>query len=406
MREHTTNLPIYLDGHATTPLAPEAEAAMAPWWHHRAGNAHSPHRRGIEASAAIEQARANVASLVGAAPQEIVFTSGATEANNIAIIGVAEAAQRAGDTRRQIIVSAIEHKSVLSAARSLEERGFDVQVCPAGKDGRLDTGAFERMLSEQTLLVSVMAANNEIGTVQPIETVLPMIRAVGAMIHVDAAQLAGKLPTYVADYDYSSISSHKMYGPMGVGALFISSAAQYRPRPLFHGGVQELGLRPGTLPTPLIAGFGAAAKLAANRLQEDGIHGRALANCLITGLAARQVRFRRNVPSEYQLPGSLSLGLFGVDAPSLIDVLADKVCLSEGSACTSGQIQSSHVLAALGFSDAESRETIRIYCGRYNDISQIDYAVTAIADAIHDGTLAHWTDPPVRSGHEGRSDRF
>lgn len=394
---------VYLDGHATTPLAPEAEAAMAPWWHRRVANAHSPHNRGSEAAAAVEQARADVANLVGAGPQEIVFTSGATEANNIAILGIAEAAVRAGDRRREIIVSAIEHKSVLSPARSLEERGFRIKVCPVGRDARLDLGAFERMLSDQTLLVSVMAANNELGTVQPLAALLPKVRAVGALIHVDAAQLAGKVATNVADYDYASISSHKLYGPMGVGALFISAAAQYRPRPLFHGGAQEGGIRPGTLPTPLIIGFGAAATVAADRLEQDGVHARALVERLVAGLEARQVRFRRNAASEYQLPGSLSLGLEGVDAASLINSLADSVFLSEGSACTSGQIQPSHVLAAVGFTETQMRETIRIYCGRYNDVSQIDYAATVIADAVHRITLAHWTDRPVSSAHDGRS---
>ena len=406
MSEHAATLPVYLDGHATTPLAPEAEAAMAPWWHRRAANAHSPHRRGGEAATAVEQARADVADLVGAGPQEIVFTSGATESNNLAILGIADAAERAGDRRREILVSAIEHKSVLGAARSLEERGFSVRVCPVDRDGRLDLSAFERMLSDETLLVSVMAANNEVGTVQPITGLLPRVRAVGAMIHVDAAQLVGKLAADVADYDYASISSHKLYGPMGVGALFISAAAQYRPRPLFHGGGQEGGFRPGTLPTPLIVGFGAAAQVAANRLEQDGAHVRALADRLVAGLEARQVRFRRNVASEYQLPGSLSLGFDGVDAPSLINALSDVVCLSEGSACTSGQIQPSHVLAAMGFTDVEMGETIRIYCSRYNDITQIDHAATAIADAVHRMTLAHWTDRPVRSAHEGRSHRF
>ena len=405
MSESVT-LPIYLDGHATTPLAPEAEAAMAPWWHGRAGNTASPHQRGTEAAAAVEQARSNVAALIGAGPQEIVFTSGATEANNIAILGVAETAKRAGDPRREIIVSAIEHKSVLSAARSLEDRGFRVQCCPVDGDGRVDLSAFDHLISDQTLLVSVMAANNEVGTVQPITALLPQVRAVGALIHVDAAQLVGKLPADVADYDYASISSHKLYGPMGVGALFVSAAAQYRPHPLFHGGPQEGGLRPGTLPTPLIVGFGVAAAVAAHRLQQDGAHARALANRLVAGLEARQVRFRRSVASEYRLPGSLSLVFEGVDAQSLIDVLADTVCLSDGSACTSGQIQSSHVLIAIGLTEREIRGTIRIYCGRYNDISQIDFAATAIADAADRMTLARWTDRPVGLAHEGRSHRF
>lgn len=367
---------------------------MAPWWHDRAANAHSPHRRGTEAAAAVEQARANVAALVGVAPQELVFTSGATEANNLAILGVADAAARVGDPRCEVIVSAIEHKSVLSAAMSLEERGYKVRVCPVGRDGRLDLGVLERMLSDQTLLVSVMAANNEVGTIQPIAALLPQVRAVGALIHVDAAQLVGKLAVDVTDYDYASISSHKLYGPMGVGALFISAAAQYRPRPLFHGGAQEGGLRPGTLPTPLIVGFGAAATVAADKLELDAAHTRALADRLVAGLEVRQIRFQRNVASEYQLPGSLSLRLEGVDASSLIDALVDTVCLSEGSACTSGQIQSSHVLSAIGLTHMEMRETIRIYCGRYNDNSQIDYAVAAIADAVHRTPLR--TGPPIQ----------
>lgn len=395
--------PIYLDGHATTPLAPEAEQAMAPWWHRRAANAHSPHRRGTEASAAVERARVEVASLVGAAPQELVFTSGATEANNIAILGIANAAQRAGDARRDIIVSAIEHKSVLSAAASLGEQGFKIRVCPVRRDGRLDVAAFQQLLSDQTLLVSVMAANNEVGTVQPIADLLSDVRAVGAMIHVDVAQLAGKLPVCVADYDLASISSHKLYGPMGIGALFVSAAAQHRPQPLFHGGAQEGGLRPGTLPTPLIVGFGAAARVAALRLEKDPAHLRDLADRLVCRLEAKQVRLQRNTAGSHQLPGSLSLRFFGVDAPSLIDALVDTVCLSEGSACTSGQIQPSHVLSAMSFTESEMLETVRIYCGRYNNCYEIDYAADAIADAIRRMTLAHWANPPVRSVNEGRS---
>lgn len=405
MSEKKASLPVYLDGHATTPLAPEAEAAMAPWWHGRAANAHSAHRRGAEAAAAVEQARANVARLVQADPQELVFTSGATEANNLAILGIAHAAMRAGDSRRNIIVSAIEHKSVLNSARSLEEEGFRVRVCPVDGAGQLDLNAFEGMLCDQTLLVSVMAANNEVGTVQPITVLLPQIRAVGAMIHVDAAQLVGKLAIDVSDYDFASISSHKLYGPMGVGALFISAAAQFRPRPLFFGGAQEGGLRPGTLPTPLIVGFGAAATVAADSLAPDAVHAISMADRLVDGLEAGQVRFRRNVAKENQLPGSLSLRFEGVDGPSLIHALSDTVCLSEGSACTSGQVQPSHVLKAIGLTQTEMRETVRIFCGRYNDNSQIDYAATAIANAVRRIRLAHWTDRPVRFAHEERTHR-
>ncbi|MBB1249147.1 cysteine desulfurase family protein [Rhizobium sp. G21] len=381
MSDGSFNLPIYLDGHATTPLAPEAEDAMSPWWHRNAANPNSPHRRGIAAAASVEEARANLATLFGASPQEFVFTSGATESNNIAILGVAAAAEAAHDPRRELIISAIEHKSVFSAAKSLKARGFSIHVCPVRRDGLIDVSTFEQMLSERTLLVSVMAANNEIGTVQPIAALLPIIRTVGAMIHVDAAQIAGKLPVEFADYDYASVSSHKLYGPMGIGALFVSAAAQYRPRPLFYGGGQEAGLRPGTLPTPLIAGFGAAAKLAVGRLGQDEVHCRTLADRLVAGLEAHQVRFRRNVENLNQLPGSLSLGFDGIDSASFVNVISNDVCISEGSACSSGQIQPSYVLSSIGLSKSEIDETVRIYCGRYNSIAEIDYAVNAIAEA-------------------------
>ena len=374
-------LPIYLDGHATTPLAPEAAAAMEPWWHSRAANPHSPHSRGLKAAVAVEGARAALATLIGADPQEIVFTSGATEANNLVILGIAESAVRSGDARREMIVSAIEHKSVLSAAHSLAARGFVIHVCPVTSEGLIDLEAFARLISEKTLLVSLMGANNEIGTVQPVSQVLPLVRAAGAMIHVDMAQVVGKLPVDVSEYDFASISAHKIYGPMGVGALFVSAAAQLRPAPMFYGGSQENGFRPGTLPTPLIVGFGAAAFTAQNMMRDDAEHGHLLTSQLEMSLRKRQVTFQRTVLHSSLLPGSLSIRIINVNASQLIGRLYDTVSLSEGSACSSGQITHSHVLQAIGLSESQMDQTIRIYCSRYNTAAEVDFCADAIAGA-------------------------
>lgn len=395
MAEPPADRLVYLDGHATTPLAPEAEAAMAPWWRARVGNPHSPHRRGFDAARAVEAARAQVAGLVGADPQEVVFTSGATEANNLALIGVGEAALTAGDQRREVVLSAVEHRSVQAAGDALRRRGFSVRLAPVTPEGVIDLQALRSLVSVRTLLVSAMAANNEVGSVQPIADVLEAARAVGAMVHVDAAQLAGKLPFDASGFDFVSLSAHKLYGPMGVGALFVSSAAEYRPAPLWFGGTQERGLRPGTLPTPLLVGFGAAADLAALRLVEDARHGAELSGRLLAGLTARQTRFVVNVPAPLRLPGSLSLRLPGTDAGSLVAKLSSSVCLSDGSACSSGQIVTSHVLAAMQLSPEAASETIRLYCSRYNTSDEIDFAADRIARAVREDTLAPWMMSPV-----------
>lgn len=398
--------PIYLDGHATTPLAPEAAAAMAPWWHLSAANAHSPHGAGQKAAAAVERARAQIAALVGADPGEIVFTSGATEANALAILGLARAALTVGDARRQIVVSAIEHKSILEAASRLERDGFEIIIAPVRASGIIDLEALVDRVTSDTLLVSVMAANNEVGVVQPVEAVAAIVRATGALFHVDASQQAGKLPLDLNLADYASLSSHKMYGPVGVGALFMSSAAQLQPEPLFAGGSQERGLRPGTLPVPLIVGFGEAAQLAKGALGRDADHGQALAKALTDALEDRQVIFEINGLGVGRLPGSLSLRLTGCDAASIIARLSSVVSLAEGSACTSGQITPSHVLTAMGQSPDAASQTVRVFCGRYNTEAEILFAAEAIASAVRSETGSHWTGSPVRSTYEGRAARF
>lgn len=375
------SLPAYLDGHATTPLAPEAQEAMEPWWHTRAGNPNSPHRHGQYADAAVEAARGSVAVLIGALPSEIHFTSGATEANNLAIIGTALAAVARGERRRGIVVSQIEHKSVLNAAHALEREGFAVTELSVATDGVIDVERASAAISDDTLLVSVMAANNEIGALQPVTDITRISRAHGALVHVDAAQMVGKLPFDAAAFDLVSLSSHKMYGPMGIGALYVSGAAPYRPRPLFYGGDQEGGLRPGTLPTPLIVGFGAAARIAEARLDADGRHSAALAARFEQELHRRQVRFVRHGTETARLPGSISVAFEGVDANELIAAVSAEVSISEGSACQSGQITPSHVLRAIGLADSLLTSTVRLYFGRYNTEADAALAAGAMANA-------------------------
>lgn len=370
--------PIYLDGFATLPVAPEARAAMLAAWE-TPGNAASPHRAGEQAARLVEAARAEVAALIGAAPGEIVFTSGATEANNIAIIGTARALSPSASERRRIVVSAVEHKAVLEPAAALAASGLEIAVAPVDSAGRLDLSGLEALLDQDVLLVSVMAANNETGVVQPVVEAASFAHRVGALIHCDAAQAAGKIPIDVAelDVDYLSLSGHKLYGPMGIGALYLSAAAPV-PVALQSGGGQERGLRPGTQPVPLIAGFGAAAAVARKRLAGDAARGAAQAERLAAGLAERQLRLRCITGDHQVLPGSLALSLDGVVAEDLCLSLSGSVQLSTGSACTSGQLRTSHVLEAMGFSEIEARSVVRLFCHRYLDAADIDYAVAQI----------------------------
>lgn len=375
-------LPVFLDGQSTSPLAPEAHAAMEPWWHERAGNPNSPHRHGQYADAAVEMARSQVAGLINVGPSEIVFTSGATESNNLAIVGAAMAAASAGDERKDIVVSSIEHKSVLNAAHALQRFGFSVTQVPVLPSGVVNLDRLREIVSAQTLLVSIMAANNEIGSLQPLSEVVAITREAEALLHVDAAQMAGKLPFNATDFDYVSLSSHKLYGPMGVGALFVSGIAQYRPRPILFGGDQEGGLRPGTLATPLVVGFGAAAALAAQRLLDDAKHAGAMADHFTSELEKRQVRFVRHGTESARLPGSVSIAFEGVDASDLIPAVSAQISISEGSACQSGQITPSHVLRAIGLSDNLMRNTVRLYFGRYNSSADAALAADVIANAV------------------------
>lgn len=380
--------PIYLDGFATLPLAKEARAAMLAVWE-RPGNAGSPNASGERAARIIADARADVAELIGATASEIIFTSGATEANNLALLGVT-ASTRALSSRRRIVVSAIEHKAVLEPAASLAAEGFEVTIAPVDAQGRLDLEALAMLLDENVLLVSVMLVNNETGVIQPVAEVAALAHGVGAYVHSDAAQAAGKISIDVAalDVDYLSLSAHKCYGPMGVGALYVA-AGMPAPAPLMRGGGQQSGIRPGTEPVPLIAGFGAAARAARDHLAQPGPSGPAARiDRLLDGLTIRQLRFTRITGDHAVVPGSAAIAIDGIDGASLCAQLAREVALSTGSACNSGQIRTSHVLEAMGFSEELARSVIRIFCDRTLIDADIDGAIDAIIASTQRSRLA------------------
>lgn len=373
--------PIYLDGFATLPLAPEARDAMLAVWAHP-GNAGSSNVSGEIAARTIADGRGSVANLLGAVASEITFTSGASEANNLAILGVARAARRLEPNRKRVLVSAVEHKSVLEPAHALQSEGFEVSIAPVDRRGRLDLAEFAKLVDHDLLLASVMTVNNETGVIQPVKEAAAFAHESGALFHSDAAQAAGKMDVDVVelDVDYLTVSAHKCYGPMGIGALYVAASAP-KPVPLTLGGGQQSGLRPGTEPVALIAGFGAVARVAMERLASDREHCSGLIEQLLQTLQQRQLRFRRVSGDAPTVPGTASIQLFGVDADELCARIARHVSLSTGSACTSGQIKSSHVLESIGLSEIDARGVIRILCNRYQNTEEILAAAGHIVDA-------------------------
>lgn len=382
------DFPIYLDGFSTLPLSFEAREAMMRAWE-SPGNAGSPHSGGEHAARLIAEARADVASLIGASPAEIIFTSGATEANNLALLGVARALRGAGDSRRRIVISAIEHKSVIEPAKRLEAEGFEIIAAPVDRYGVLDIEALRSLVTGQTLLVSVMMANNETGALQPVAEAASIAHGVGALMHSDGAQALGKVPIDLVelDIDYASFSAHKCYGPMGIGALFVAAGVP-RPEPLLFGGGQQSALRSGTEPVALIAGFGGAAVAARDRLFSNSREGRQLAAALRVSLEARQLKFDVITGEREVLPGSLVIAVDGADADMICAALARGVHLSTGSACASGQLRSSHVLESMGLSEDVARSVVRIFCHRYLSSADIEAAAEQIVAAAHRSSLA------------------
>lgn len=375
------NRPIYLDNQATTQCDPRVMAAMLPWFTEFFGNPHSAeHVMGQQAEAAVEAARAEVAGLIGADVREIVFTSGATESNNIAIKGAARFAARMGDPRKRIITVATEHKCVLESVADLAEDGFEPVVLPVGRDGLLDPEALRAALAVPTLLVSVMVVNNEIGVIQDIHALAAIAREAGALFHTDAAQATGKIALDVAGIDLLSISGHKLYGPKGVGALYVRRRPRVRIAPLFSGGGQERGVRSGTLPTPLIVGLGEACRLAGLEMAADTGRVAGLRDRLLTGLGAAIPGIAVNGSIAARIAGNLNLTFPDADAIGLMAAMPE-LCVSTGSACSSAEVEPSYVLRALGLSDAEAARTLRVGIGRFTSAAEIDAAVALFARA-------------------------
>ncbi|USU07295.1 cysteine desulfurase (plasmid) [Sphingomonadaceae bacterium OTU29MARTA1] len=356
---------------------------MAPFWREIPFNAHSAHGGGASAEAAVARARVALADLIGAAPQEIVFTSGATEANNLAILGLAAPARSAAPLRNRILTSSIEHKCVLEAARHLAGQGFIHEIIPVRSSGQIDLVQLSAMLDERVLVVAVMAANNEIGSVQPLSEIGNFCQLVGANFHVDAAQVGGRLPFDVleAGCDTASLSAHKMYGPKGIGALYVSAAAPTRPAPLFFGGGQEQALRPGTLPVPLIVGFGEAAALAVRNLA-DTPRLDALADQFLAELKRHGIKAQLNGDRARRLSGSLNFHIAGVDADDVVQRLGDTLHLSTGSACQSGELQGSYVLRAIGLPDHLVSASFRLCFGHEHGPSDAIEAARLLAEMI------------------------
>ncbi|HEX4259785.1 MAG TPA: aminotransferase class V-fold PLP-dependent enzyme [Acetobacteraceae bacterium] len=384
------NRPVYLDNQATTPCDPRVLAVMLPLFSEQFGNPHSvEHAMGRAAEAATETARAEVAALIGAEPREIIFTSGATEANNLAIKGAARHAAWMGNPRRRIITVATEHKCVLESAADLAREGFEPVVLPVRPDGTLDPAVLAAALAEPTLLVSVMAVNNETGVIQDVASLAALAHAAGALFHTDAAQAAGKIGLDVAGQtlDLVSISGHKLYGPKGVGALYVRRRPRVRLAPLLSGGGQERGLRSGTLPAPLLAGFGAACRIARAEMTEDAARITGLRGRLLAALGAAVPDLVVNGDHAEKIPGSLNLTFPRRDAAALMAACPD-LCVSTGSACSSAAVEPSYVLRAMGLDPAAAGRSLRIGIGRFTSPADIDYAAAALS-AAHNSETPH-----------------
>ena len=373
---------IYLDNQATTPCDPAVVDAMLPWFTEAFGNPHSAeHAMGRQAAAAVEHARAQVAALIGAEPREVVLTSGATEANNLAIKGAARHAGTAGP--RRIVTVATEHKCVLASVADLAAEGFEPVVLPVDGDGLLDPDRLAHALRTPTLLVSVMAVNNETGVIQDLAGIAALARGAGALVHADAAQACGKLAFDVEalGLHLASVSAHKMYGPKGSGALYARRRPRVRLASLFSGGGQERGLRSGTVPVPLAVGFGMAAERAAALLADDAARIGTLRDRLSRALAARVPGLAVNAAGAPRVAGGLSVRFPRVAALDLI-AAAPGLCVSTGSACTSAEVAPSHVLGAMGLTRAQAAGTLRMGIGRFTSAADIDGAVDALAEAF------------------------
>ena len=377
------NLPIYLDNHATTPLDARVLAAMMPYFTEKFGNASSKnHSFGWEAEAAVDSAREQVARLINASsPREIIFTSGATESDNLAIKGVAQAYRERGN---HIVTCATEHKAVLDVCKVLEKHGFKVTYLRVQTNGLLDLQRLEDSLTDKTILVSIMAANNEIGTIQPVEEIGRLTRKKGILFHSDATQAVGKIPIDVNQMgiDLLSLTAHKIYGPKGVGVLYVRAAnPRVKVMPMLDGGGQERGMRSGTLNVPGIVGLGTACELVQKEMGGEAERLKGLRERLRTGLFAQLEDVYLNGDPVRRLPGNLNVSFAYIDGESLMMGLKE-IAVSTGSACTSASLEPSHVLKALGVEEALAHASIRFGIGRFNTAEEIEYTIGRVAEEV------------------------
>jgi cysteine desulfurase len=371
--------PIYLDFNSTTPLAPEVIQTMQPYLAEAFGNPSSSHAYGRSPRNAVAKARRQVAHLLGCHPTEIVFTSGGTEANNHALKGTVMASHRAG----HLITSAVEHPAVLAVCRFLARFGIHTTYLPVDPNGQVDPDAVGAAVQPDTLMISIMHANNEVGTIEPIAEIAALARRQGIPLHTDAAQSVGKIPTRVdaLGVDFLSLAGHKLYAPKGVGALYIRSGSTLEN--LCHGAGQEDGRRAGTENVALIAALGMACEIAARDLERNAAHMRSMRDRLHRGLLSRLDGLRLNGHPEKRLPNTLSLAFPGVSADRLLAAVGDQVAASAGAACHADRVTISHVLQAMNVPEDYARGTIRFSVGKNTTAEEVDTAVSALVEGVH-----------------------
>jgi cysteine desulfurase len=373
--------PIYLDYQATTPTDPRVVAAFLPYFTEKFGNPHSRnHPHGWVAEEAVEKSREQVAALVGADPREIIFTSGATESNNLAIKGVMRFHK---DQKNHLITCVTEHKCVLDSARHLEMEGVEVTYLPVQQNGLIDLKTLEAAITPKTALVSIMAVNNEIGVIQPIAEIGALCRSKRVYFHTDAAQAVGKIPMDVEamKIDLMSISGHKIYGPKGIGALYVRRKPRVRLEALIHGGGQERGMRSGTLPTPLCVGLGEACAIAMKEMSEEAKRLTMLRDRLYSGITLRLSDVVLNGEGAPRIPGNLNLSFAYVEGEGLMMGIKE-LSVSSGSACTSASLEPSYVLRALGVAEEMAHTSIRFGLGRFTTVEEVDIAVEQVVAAV------------------------
>ncbi len=373
---------IYLDHNATTPVDPRVLQDMLPYFTQAFGNAASiDHDFGYEAKQAVENARDKIAKLINAKPDEIIFTSGATESDNIALFGIADRYKEQGN---HIITCATEHKAILDTCKRLERDGFKITYLPVDSVGKVHLSSLAESITKETILISIMAANNEIGTIAPLAEIGKIAKAAGILFHTDAAQAFGHIPLDVQkmNIDMMSISGHKIYGPKGVGVLYRrKSNPRVNLSPIIYGGGHERGIRSGTLNVPGIVGIGKAAEIAYKEMQKDAMRFKEWTNFIFQQISSQIDDVYLNGHPDERLPNNLNISIAGIESKALI-VLLKNIAISTGSACTTTSVEPSHVIEALGYGEARSHSAIRIGVGKFNNLDQVKIATNTIIAAL------------------------